>query len=93
MANSKKVVTLKHLLINEKKQIGIKFYPDKVIQIIIKNLKGVKWSAKYSMAYIENTKENLSIIFDQFRGVAWVNTNQFFNNKPLKTVNGNLNLD
>ena len=45
------------------------------------------------MAYIENTKENLSIIFDQFRGVAWVNTNQFFNNKPLKTVNGNLNLD
>ena len=30
-----KVINLKHLIIKEKKQIGIKFYPDKIIQALI----------------------------------------------------------
>ena len=31
-------ITLKHLLIKEEKQIGIKFYPNKIIQAVIKGL-------------------------------------------------------
>lgn len=77
-------ITLKHLLINNQKMIGIKFYPDKVIQALIKELANPKWSAEYSMVYVINTKKNLSAIFDKFRGVAWVNGNSFFKEKPLR---------
>lgn len=92
-SQSQKIIVLKHLLIGAKKQIGLKFYPDKVIQLIVKTLPDVKWSNEFSMAYIENNKRNLNEIFNQFRGIAWVNCNQFFNNKPLNNGNENLNLD
>ena len=36
------VVTLKHLHINEEKQIGLKFYPKKIVQPIVKGLPKVK---------------------------------------------------
>jgi|TARA_B110000459_G_C16436255_1_gene414125 hypothetical protein len=36
------VVTLKHLHINEEKQIGLKFYPKKIVQTIVKGLPKVK---------------------------------------------------
>ncbi|MCF6348651.1 MAG: phage integrase N-terminal SAM-like domain-containing protein [Flavobacteriaceae bacterium] len=88
-----KSITLKHLLINGEKQIGIRFYPDKIIQLLIKTLNEVKWSDKYGMAYIKNNKENLDQIFVSFKGVAWVNCNRFFTNKPLNQENGNINLD
>ncbi len=88
-----KSITLKHLLINEEKQIGIQFYPDKIIQLVIKTLNEVKWSDKYGMAYIKNSKENLNQIFISFKGIAWVNCNRFFTNKPLNQENENLNLD
>ena len=65
-----KNITLKHLLIDSKKQIGIQFYPDKVIQSIIKVLPDPKWSKDFGMVYILNTKENLTEIFNKFRGVA-----------------------
>ncbi len=90
---SQKVVVLKHLFIDAQKQIGLKFYPDKVIHLIVKNLPNVHWSEKFSMAYIENNKMNLDEIYKQFRGIAWVNSNQFFSNKSLKNRNNNLNLD
>ena len=77
MGHLSKSITLKHLLIEEKKQIGIQFYPDKVIQAIIKQLPEPKWSKTYGMVYIMNTKENLIEIFDRFRGIAWVNCNYF----------------
>jgi site-specific recombinase XerD len=88
-----KSITLKHLLINKEKQIGIQFYPDKLIQLVIKTLNEVKWSDKYGMAYIKNSKENLDQILVSFKGIAWVNCNRFFTNKPLNHENGNLNLD
>ena len=90
---SQKIVTLKHLLIKDKKQIGIKFYPDKVINLIVKNLPDIKWSDQFSMPYIENNSGNLNEIFNQFRGIAWVNCNHFFSNKPIKNGTENLNLD
>lgn len=93
MLNSGKNITLKHLLIGEQKQIGIQCYSDKVIHSLIKRLPSSKWSDKYGMAYVENTKSNLKAIFDTFRGVVWVNCNYFFQDRPLKNRNGPLNIE
>ncbi len=84
-----KNITLKHLLINDIKMIGLLFYPDKVIQALIKELPNPKWHAKLNMVYIRNTKENLDLIFEKFKGVAWINTSYFFKNKPLHNNNNN----
>jgi site-specific recombinase XerD len=89
----KKSITLKHLLINNEKKIGIQFYPDKVIQLLIKSLNNPKWSSEYNMAYVINNNNNLQQIFDSFRGIAWVNCKYYFDNKPINKFNGNLNLD
>ncbi len=79
--NIAKHITLKHLLINGQKMIGIQFHPDKVIQALIKELPKPKWSKQFSMVYIINTKENIDEIFEKFKGVAWVNGNSFFKEK------------
>jgi len=88
-----KIIKLKHLFIQNKKMIGIQFYPDKIVQLAVKSLNGIKWSEKYGLAYVVNNKENIDQIFNIFRGIAWVNTNKFFLNKPLKKENKNLCLD
>jgi len=79
-----KHISLKHLLIKGKRMIGIKFYPDKVIHALIKQLPNPRWSNEYSMVYIINTKENLEVIFDKFKGVAWINGGSFFKEKIIK---------
>jgi len=76
-------ITLKHLLINEQKMIGLKFYPDKVIQALVKELPCVKWSKTYQIAFVPNTKYNLNLIFSKFRGVAWVDSKYFFSSRPI----------
>ncbi|MFT7036534.1 MAG: integrase/recombinase XerD [Cyclobacteriaceae bacterium] len=88
-----KNITLKHLLIKEQKQIGILFYPDKVIQALIKGLPGVKWSTQYEMAFILNNKKNLDLIFDTFKGVCWVNCSHFYPNRPINVNNEDLSVD
>ena len=76
-----RIITLKHLLIKQEKKIGIKFYPDKMVQTVIKGLPQVKWSTEFGMAYIENNPKNMSLIFNDFRGIAWINGSHFFNKK------------
>ncbi|NRA10631.1 MAG: phage integrase N-terminal SAM-like domain-containing protein, partial [Crocinitomicaceae bacterium] len=71
----------------------MKFYPDKLIQTIIKGLPSVKWSNSFSMAYIENTKQNLNLIFNSFRGIAWVNTGTFFNKLSNSKENSLISVD
>ncbi|MTI29368.1 phage integrase N-terminal SAM-like domain-containing protein, partial [Xanthovirga aplysinae] len=93
MKDPTKHITLKHLLINGQKKIGIQFYPDKIIQALIKELPTPKWSRKYGMVYIENTATNLKIVFERFRGVAWVNTKYFFKNSTLKNNNKPLSIE
>lgn len=88
-----KNITLKHLLIDQKKQIGLKFYPDKVIQALIKTLPEIKWNETYGMVYLPNTKENLNLIFKTFQGVAWVNCNQFFPDRFVGQNNDPVNVD
>lgn len=77
-------VNLKHLLIKKQKQIGIQFYPNKVLQALVKELPDPKWSDQFNMVYLPNTKNNLNAIFKKFKGVAWVNTSHFFTNRPIK---------
>lgn len=76
-------ITLKHLLINSTKCIGIEFHPNKVVLSLLKSLEGIKWSDEFNLAYLHNTRENLDLIFETFRGIAWANCNYFYPNKPL----------
>ncbi len=78
-------ITLRHYIIKNEKCIGILFYPHKVIQALIKELPGVKWSKEFEVVYVKNTPENLTAIFQKFRGVAWVNCRYFNKNKPVST--------
>jgi len=87
------VVTLKHLHIKEEKQIGLKFYPNKLVQTIIKGLPEIKWSKEFNMAYILNTKQNLDLIFNDFRGIAWINSGSFFNKKSNAKGNESISLE
>lgn len=89
----KRHITLKHLLIQEKQCIGLQFNSDKVIQALVKELPTPKWSNEFNMAYIMNTKSNLNLIFEKFRGVAWVNCNYFFQDRILHNTNDVLNVD
>jgi len=82
--NLSKHITLKHLLINNQKMIGIQFYSDKVIQALIKELPNPKWSKQFAMVYVKNTKQNLNQILDKFRGVVWVNMNSFSRDSPKR---------
>lgn len=87
MKHISKNITLKHLMVDQQKMIGLQFYPDKVIQALIKELPNPRWSNQYGMVYIVNTKRNLDLIFNKFKGVAWINTNTFFKDKPLSNDN------
>jgi site-specific recombinase XerD len=84
---SHKNITLKHLLIDNKKYIGLKFYSDKVIDRLVKSLDDVEWSDEFSMYYVPNSKTNIDTIFSLFRGFAWINTNYFFENSKSKALN------
>lgn len=87
---AQKQIKLKHLLINNEKKIGLQFYPNKVIQALIKTLPEVKWSNKFNMVYLPNNKANLDLIYTTFKGVAWVDGKYFYTNRPLHdTVNEN----
>jgi integrase/recombinase XerD len=83
----KKSVTLKHLLIKNKRYIGLQFNTDKIINSLVKQLPDVKWSNEFNMAYILNSKENLNELFDVFSGVVWVNCNYFFDKKTISNIN------
>jgi len=83
----KKLITLKHLLIKNKPCIGLQFNSDKVIHALIKELPTPKWSKLYNMVYIPNTKANISLIFNKFRGVAWINCNYFYQDRKLNDDN------
>ncbi len=78
-----KSITLKHLLINDNKQIGLKFYPDKVIHSLIKTLPNPKWSKEFGMVYLANNSVNFQKIMETFRGVAWINLSSFSSKRSL----------
>jgi site-specific recombinase XerD len=88
-----KTITLKHFFINNEKQIGLEFHPDKTINVFMKTLPNVKWSNKFGIAYIKNSHANLAIIFKVFKGIAWVNGSHFFPKTKSKLNNTPVTVD
>ena len=85
-------ITLKHLLIKKRQCIGLQFHTDKVIDALVRELPKPMWSKKFSMVYIANTKSNLNLIFNKFRGVAWINCNYFFQDRILNHDNKKIDI-
>lgn len=83
----RKYITLKNLLIEGKKCIGLKFFQDKVLQALVNELPNVEWSEAFNMHYVPNSSAAMDEIFEQFRGVAWVNCNHFFTNSGFSRNN------
>lgn len=90
--NHGRSITLKHLLIDGMKHIGLQFSNDKVILALINSLPDIAWSDVFNMYYLPNNEGNLKLIFEIFRGEAWINGNYFFE-KKLNNDNGPLNVD
>lgn len=86
-------ITLKHLLIDDLPQIGLKFYANTTLQILIKELDDVKWSKEFTMFYVRNTKTNLNAIFKLFKGVAWIDTKYFFEKTRAKELDETFDAD
>ena len=82
-----KNITLKHLLVEQKKCIGLLFSTNKVIQALVDTLPNVSWSQEFGMFYVANNKKNLELIFKTFQGVAWINGNYFFTEKVINEDN------
>lgn len=80
-------ITLKHILIDKQKYIGLKFRTNKVLMALVSQLPTCFWSTQYSMFCIINTKQNMTLLFKQVKGVAWINGQYFFSNKPVNTNN------
>ena len=59
----KRYVTLKHLLVDEEKNIGLQYLSDKVLDALVNDLPGVKWSEQFRMNHIKNTPKNLDMLF------------------------------
>ena len=78
-----KQIALKHIMVDQQKMVGLKFYPDKVIHALIKQIPEVKWDNNMNLAVVANTKINLDLIFFLFKGVAWINCTHFYNNRPM----------
>jgi site-specific recombinase XerD len=74
----RKYITLKNLMIEKQKCIGLKFFADRVVQALVNDLPGIKWSEDFNMNYILNTPANIDLVFKTFRGVAWINCNHFY---------------
>ena len=90
---ARRIVTLKHIYYQNAKYIGLKFYPDKVIQALVKELPHPRWHAESGCVIIKNTRGNLTQVFQKFRGVAWVNGQYFFTNRPVNQGNTDLSVD
>lgn len=86
-------ITLKHLLIDEEKMIGLQFRPNPSIENIVQRLPDCGFIDQFNMYALPNSKENLNLIFDTFRGIAWVNGAYFFQNKVRMKNNDSINLD
>ncbi len=83
LVSSLPVITLRNLLVDGNKCIGLQFFPSKRIQVFVKTLNNPRWSKAYEMVFVLNTPANLEQIFSTFKGEAWINCRYFFKNRPI----------
>lgn len=86
-----KSITLKHLRIDNEKKIGLQFYPNLVIQNILKTIPELKYSKEFCMYYLPNENHFVKQLYSLLKGIAWVN-GQYFFNQPRQTDNPVLKL-
>lgn len=86
-------ITLKHLLIEHQKHIGLKYYSNRALDTIVRELTEVTWSDEFGMYHVPNNKDNLNQIFKLFKGVAWINCKYFFDTPRAMNGNAPLNRD
>jgi site-specific recombinase XerD len=82
--NKLPVITLRHLLVDRSRCIGIQFFPHPGIQGIVDSLEGIKWSDDYAMHFVPNKRTHFQSLIGKFKGIAWINCHYFFRNKPIK---------
>lgn len=70
-------ITLKHLMIDGKRQIGLLYQSNRVLDKIVRSFENISWSEEFGMYYLANNKENFAEILYTFKGIAWVNMQQF----------------
>jgi len=80
-------ITLRRLFIENQSCIGLKFYANKAINIIIKELNDIQWSTEFTMYYVPNNKTNIDQIFSLFKGIAWIDTQYFYEKSRAKALN------
>ncbi|HPH47542.1 MAG TPA: hypothetical protein PKU83_11055, partial [Chryseolinea sp.] len=68
LVSSLPVITLRNLLVDGNKCIGLQFFPSKRIQVFVKTLNNPRWSKAYEMVFVLNTPANLEQIFSTFKG-------------------------
>lgn len=66
----KKQITLRHLMLDGQKYIGMQYHADKVVEALVNQLPDVKWHGVYKMAYIPNKGNAVTLLFNTFKGVA-----------------------
>jgi len=79
-------ITLKHLIIKEEKHIGLQVSANKAIHAIIESQNIFHWNDWFNMYNAPNNKENLNLIFNSFKGIAWINGAHFFEGKKRKII-------
>jgi len=77
-------ITIRHLIVNNKRMIGLEYNNNPTIQALVDTF-DVGWDENLSMNYVENNNANLNKIYSIFKGVAWVNGKYFFKDKPINT--------
>jgi len=82
----KQHITLKHLLIDNKKCIGLQFFSNKALNILVQELNDIAWSDEFNMYYLPNNKHNLDNVYKLFRGVAWIDSQYFFQHTRSKQL-------
>lgn len=76
-------ITLRNIVVDNIKKIGLDYYSDPIVNALIKSLEGINWSEDFRMYYIEYSKKNIQRIMSKFRGIAWINFKYFYKDTPI----------
>ena len=91
--DKRKRITLKNVIVESEKHIGLLHSQDKVLEALVQSLDNSAWSDELKMYTVPKSTVALQRIFKKFRGVAWVDLKYYYPNRPLHQGSQPLNLD
>jgi integrase/recombinase XerD len=83
MENRFNTITLRHLIIKNRRMIGLDYAYNPAIQTLVNSFSDLQWSEEFGLNYIENKLSNLDKVFEIFKGKAWVNCKYFYKDKVI----------